>query len=196
MNEVVKILEKYDINGTMKIHGTDKSERHNYSESYSRLLSKYKDSKTSFLEIGICFGASILLWQKLLPLSHIYGIDVVFCVRHRALKHIDLKRFDWFIGDAYSKSIKTKLLQKCSKFDIIIDDGPHSIESQLSSISMYLPCLNSNGIFVVEDIQDIDKNKESLVEMVNSFEGCTYEIIDLRSENDIYDDVLFVIHKE
>lgn len=195
MNELVKILERYNINGSEKKRGTDKESRHSYTQSYIDLFSKFKDKETTFLEIGNCFGASILLWQKFLPKTHVYAVDILFRMGKLSMDHIDVDRWTWFIGDAYSEVIKTNIMKKSESFDIILDDGPHSIESQVSSLRLYLPILKSGGVFVIEDIQDLDNDIELLIDVVNKFDNCTYEIIDLRSNKDIYDDVLFVVNK-
>ena len=42
----------------------------------------------------------------------------------------------------------------------MLDDGPHTLESQKKFIELYLPMLTDNGIFVIEDIQDIKHIKE------------------------------------
>ncbi len=53
------------------------------------------------------------------------------------------------IGDAYSKLFSEKITEG---FDIIIDDGPHTLKTQKIALELYLPKLKPDGIFIVEDI--------------------------------------------
>ena len=55
-----------------------------------------------------------------------------------------------FIGDAYAKSFLSQLPKK---FDIIIDDGPHSMNSQRKFIELYVPKLKKGGVAIIEDLQ-------------------------------------------
>ena len=43
-------------------------------------------------------------------------------------------------------------VSKLNNFDIIIDDGPHSLESQLKFIDLYYPKTNLGGVVIIEDI--------------------------------------------
>ena len=56
--------------------------------------------------------------------------------------------------DAYNKDNIKKIN---SKFDIIIDDGPHTLVSQLYASKYYTPLLKNNGKLIIEDIQKFGK---------------------------------------
>ena len=61
------------------LHKTDKVYHHHYEESYAFYLEKFKDKKTSILEIGLepKWGkASLGLWLDLFPNMYIYGLDI------------------------------------------------------------------------------------------------------------------------
>ena len=81
-------------------------------------------------------------------------------------------------------------------FDIIIDDGSHILQSQIFAINLLLPRLKSDGLFIIEDIRNIDaymlyfKNYEKLIPSLD------VEIVDRRKLNNRYDDVLVVIRKK
>ena len=84
-------------------------------------------------------------------------------------------------------------------FDIIFDDGPHTIESQKKCIEYYIPMLNNNGIMFIEDVQkieDFDDLEEHFNEVTETLEGkYSFEKIDLRYVKDRYDDLIFCIKR-
>ena len=79
-----------------------------------------------------------------------------------------------------------------SKFDIIIDDGPHTLESHLCFLDLYLPKLNSGGVAIIEDIDNI-----KWLEFYKKYipDGYTYESIDTDRKVE-YNNLLFVIRKK
>ena len=178
--------------------GTDKTLIHSYIDNfYEDQFLKYKDSKVSLLEIGIQGGASLKLWKEyFLNYDTIVGIDISEDNVHQDYKNIS--GINYIFGDAYSDEI----VNKVSNFDIIIDDGPHSIESQINCINKYLPKLNSGGIMVIEDVQDItwiDKFIENFKKFYEKDDtDCFYELetIDLRNIKNRYDDIIFTIRKK
>ena len=53
------------------------------------------------------------------------------------------------------------------KFDIILDDGAHTLESMIKYIELYSKILNDDGILMIEDIPDIL--------WIDSLKNCTPE---------------------
>lgn len=41
------------------------------------------------------------------------------------------------------------------EFDFLLDDGPHTLESQEKFIELYSSLLSDSGILIIEDMQDI-----------------------------------------
>jgi hypothetical protein len=77
MNEnLLEILQKFDIDGHDKLGGTDKNTSHSYLETYEKLLKPYKEKDGSLLEIGVQYGGSILLWKEYLKNFRIFGVDI------------------------------------------------------------------------------------------------------------------------
>jgi hypothetical protein len=82
-----------------------------------------KDKKLNILEIGIKNGSSLVLWNEYFKNSIVYGIDNSDLIGNR----LDVyPRIKTIIQDAYRKELTSHL----PLFDIIIDDGPHTLESQ------------------------------------------------------------------
>lgn len=126
---------------------TDKYDLGYIDHVYSDLFLNIKNP-INLLEIGINLGGSIKLWKNYFHnLSNIYGMDINYC------KNLENEeRVIQIIGDAYSKE-KANFFEN-NYLDIIIDDGPHTLESFISLIDIYFDKLKNNGILVIEDIVD------------------------------------------
>lgn len=114
---------------------------------YSDLFFNIRESTKSLLEIGIKNGCSLLLWKDYFINATITGIDII----DKSTKLTDHERIVKIISDAYTKETIEKLT---SKFDIIIDDGPHSLESMIFFLNNYSNLCNSGGLIIIEDIID------------------------------------------
>lgn len=143
------ILEHTQWGNYIIAHGTDKNTAHPYVDQfYEKELAPYRDKPVQVLEIGICCGASVHLWHEYFQQGQILGMDLVDCVLP---EHRNLPRASYRFGDAYHPG----LFPADTKFDIIIDDGPHTFESQIWAVEFYLPHLAPGGVFVIEDIQNL-----------------------------------------
>lgn len=123
--------------------GTDKATSHQYLEIYEGFFEPIRNKVKRVLEIGIYDGASHRLWRDYFPKAEIFGIDV----DDRNANLGD--RITPFYCDAYTPGA-VELFD--SKFDVIIDDGPHTLESMVFCVSEYTKLLAPNGILVIEDI--------------------------------------------
>jgi hypothetical protein len=192
--ELVSIIKSYNINGFECPGGTDKNTTHNYTGIYEHLLSGFKNKKGKLLEIGVQHGGSSLLWQTYLPKFEICMLDICDIVHPYIWECMDENGNDYsfYEANAYDESFVSALKHQYNGFDIIIDDGPHTLESQLFAIKHYLPLLNNHGVFVIEDIQDIAHTKE-LADAVPNFLQSVIRTYDVRHTKKRYDDVIFCV---
>ena len=89
---------------------------------------------------------------------------------------------------------KRLFLDKPVSFDIVLDDGPHSLESMVTFVTMYSRVLKSDGILVIEDVRNmewIDVLRSHTPEALQPF----IEVYDLREKKGRFDDIVFVINK-
>ena len=131
--------------------------------------------------------------KKYFTNASIYGIDIL--PLYRVLNElIDDNRIKLYCEyDAYNKEfVETNF--KHLKFDFLIDDGPHTLESQIKFIELYSPLLSENGILIIEDIQSIlyleelkNKTPEYLKQYIKTY--------DLRKNKGCRDDIVFTIDK-
>lgn len=181
---------------------TDKNTSHSYIYTYERLFHSRKYENNRILEIGIGEpknnkqnGGSIKLWYDYFPNSIIYGLDI------HDISNIndDIQNKDriklYTSVDAYSDNfVENMFIQSNTTFDILIDDGPHTLESMKIFIHKYLPLLNSRGIMVIEDIPDMDWI-QILRNCVPTELRDSIEVVDLRYIKNRWDDIMMVIHK-
>jgi SAM-dependent methyltransferase len=141
---------------------SDKELYHKYiSNFYSEKFEKFKDKKINILEIGIQYGNSLKLWEHFFKNAKIYAIDISQYYIHEYGENVKI-----IIGNAYNNEILDYFKSNNILFDIIIDDGPHTLETQDFFLQNYQQLLKpSESIIILEDIYnhsfDHLKNKYS-----------------------------------
>jgi SAM-dependent methyltransferase len=118
---------------------SDKDTSHNYLPVYQQEFDKIEDIK--ILEIGVCFGGSLVLWNEFFVNSEIHGIDNV--------KYSD----DLFPGIMYWGNYQDLCNDfEDNYFDYIINDSLHYAEDQIEAFDLYYSKLKPGGKFFMEDI--------------------------------------------
>lgn len=176
-----------------KRYDTDKGSVHTYTGIYEGLLSKYRNEKINFLEIGVKNGGSMLLWSQYLP-NALFSFSDINSVDDEVIEKVGRNRCSFYLGDAYEDDIVNTInVDNPDGFDFIVDDGPHSLDSQIKVINKYLPLLKKEGIMVIEDIQRFEWCDKLINEIPSSYD---YEIVDFRYNKKRYDDVVIIITKK
>jgi SAM-dependent methyltransferase len=149
----------------MTWHGSDKGYvRHNYTAIYSKLFAGRRNQPLRIFELGLGTnnpalissmgemgmpGASLRGWRELFPHAQIYGADIDRDILFKA------ERIQTFYCDQTdSEAIRNLWAQPVLKggMDIIIDDGLHTFDGNVSFLNGSLQNLRPGGIYVVEDI--------------------------------------------
>ena len=174
---------------------TDKNTVHSYLPLYQELLKGKKDTAKNVLEVGIYTGGSIKLWSDFFPNATTYGLDII------ADYHIwdELKNKDriklYTSYDAYNDGdFNTNFLNKDTRFDFMLDDGPHTLESMKQFIKLYSQVMTDDGILIIEDVQSydwIEVLKNEVPEHLKKY----IKVYDLRQNKGRYDDIVFSIDK-
>jgi predicted O-methyltransferase YrrM len=147
--DLMGILNENNLDQMNNPLGTDKGFPHTYIQEFYQPLLANVISPTSFLEIGVWKGASCVLWKKAFPNSVVVGVDIEVSNLHPlATKLREEKEIEIMEADAYSKPFKSSLNQK---YDLIIDDGPHTLESQINVLD-FRQHLTATGTLVIEDV--------------------------------------------
>lgn len=130
--------------------GTNKFCVHPYADKYEELFTTYKNKQIKILEIGVYHGGSAIIWDKYFPLADITIVDIEPRLSVQNITNrVDHSRTRIVINDAYSDNF----VKSIGNFDIVIDDGPHDLQSQLNFIKLYYPKLNDGGLLIIEDVQ-------------------------------------------
>lgn len=180
---------------TDKNAGASGSYGHSYLDLYESLLNCKKYTAKNVLEIGIDKGGSIKLWYDYFPNAKIHGLDI----KHNQTVIDEFQHIERVVlhtnVDAYDEAFFTEnLLNKETRFDVLLDDGPHTLDSMKTFIKMYLSVLKDNGILIIEDVQDVGWF-EQLIECVPEDLKQYIECHDLRHIKGRWDDIVFVINK-
>ena len=173
---------------------TDKGRVHSYLPLYSKLLKHLKDKNCNILEIGVREGGSIKLWKDFFCNSTIYGIDIEDNVKIDELKNNN-KIILFLDNNAYDFNfIKKNFIDNEILFDFILDDGPHTLKSQIQFIKLYSNLLKDNGILIIEDVSCM-KNLEILKTVPHKNLKKFIKTYDLRKNKNRSDDIVFTIDK-
>ncbi len=119
-----------------------------YFNVYEKHLSKFINKNPKVLEIGVLGGGSLEMWHHYFgDGATIYGVDN----DQEVLKHKYNFDVDLTIGDQEDIEFWNKYTQKNGFFDIIIDDGGHTMKQQENTLISLFKNLNYGGVFIIED---------------------------------------------
>ncbi len=158
---LITLFENYHI---------DKMNPNGYHHLYVKLLEPIKDKVTNVLEIGLGTtdptlvsnmdfavktgyktGNSLRVWKEFFRNANIYGIDIDV----NSIFQED--RITTFACDSTDVSKMHSILDPLNKkFDLIIDDGLHTLEGNLGTLESTLSYLADDGIYIMEDVNQYD----------------------------------------
>jgi len=129
--------------------GTDKSSRHHdYLNFYEQTFARRRHEPLTLLEIGVFNGASLRTWREYFPNARIVGADIEPMARRWRGDRIEIEYMD-----QSNLEDLTRVAIKHGPFDIIIEDGSHLWEHQITTLKTLYPFLRAGGLYVVEDLQ-------------------------------------------
>lgn len=155
---------------------------HAYGPYYNKLFEPLENEKISLLEIGIYTGGSVKLFADYFKNGKIVGVDINNYFKYDKIKFENL--FLHFF-DAYNLNNINQLPIK--KYDIIIDDGPHTIDSQIFFLSNFGKFLNDNGTLILEDVPYY--NVKEIMSTITC-DKSNIKIYDWHIESERFDDVI------
>jgi SAM-dependent methyltransferase len=119
-----------------------------YFDVYEKHLSKFIGKSPRILEIGILGGGSIEMWLKYFGEgTSVVGIDInPECLEYKYDGDVEI-----VMGDQGSAEFWKQFAEEHGKFDIIIDDGGHTMDQQITTVNSMFSFLNDGGVFAVED---------------------------------------------
>ena len=118
-----------------------------YLEVYDKYLHKYRSKKVTLLEIGVNHGGSIDMWRSYLGEQCRYiGVDI-----NPKCKEFESDGIEIYIGDQSDRDFLNGLADSVGHFDILIDDGGHSMVQQWTTFEVLYPRISVPGIYICED---------------------------------------------
>ncbi|KAM4058029.1 methyltransferase [Hirsutella rhossiliensis] len=141
-------------------HGTDKVTTHSYQHMYEKYLLPLRSLPLKMLEIGLgCNmdygpGASYYTWLEYLPNVELYFIEFdALCANKYQDKTANAHVF---VGDQADADFLERFAADTTAhglFDIVVDDGGHTMEQQMTSLERLWPIVKPGGLYVIEDLQ-------------------------------------------
>lgn len=121
---------------------------HHYFEIYDRHFAQFRERDITLLEIGVSGGGSLEIWRKYFGSNaRIFGLDI----------NPDCKRFETlgtrvFIGDQGDPGFLEQVAKDIGPIDILIDDGSHAFDDQLTTFRALFKHIREDGLYVCEDL--------------------------------------------
>ena len=151
--------------------GGDRMLHQGYANTYATFLSPYvqhRNQRYVVCEVGILRGTGLAIWCDLFPNSRCIGLDIDLSNVRGNIEHLkslgafgnntpELHHYDQYV---YSKEYLEQILNG-DRIDIFIDDGAHTEESIMVTMSSVQPHLNEQFIYFVEDNWDVHSVIES-----------------------------------
>jgi len=127
---------------------TDKGlSRHSFTEIYDHVFFPLRNRSIKIFEIGIGKGGSLMLWKDYFPQGTVYGIDII------DRSELDSSRVKTFVADQSDREqLQAFLDTHPGAYDILLDDGGHTMEQQQVSFGFLFPHVTPGGYYVIEDV--------------------------------------------
>jgi 23S rRNA U2552 (ribose-2'-O)-methylase RlmE/FtsJ len=173
---MLSLSEIYQENISRHSHPSDKGRTHCYiNEYYNTAFEPWRNTTNNVLEIGIHHGSCMEIWRSYFANANkVYGVDI--------LDHgVHVEGCTLVYGDA----TKPETFTGMGNFDVIIDDGSHLTPDQIKTFQILFPMLNKGGVYVIEDVQKLDEERQQYLDLYPNV-----RVVDLRSVNNWYDDVI------
>lgn len=144
-----------------------------YFDIYEFWFKKYKNKPIVILEIGVYQGGSLKMWRDYFgEEAKIYAIDI-----NPDCKQFESRNTKIFIGSQEDVEFLNDIKNQLPKFDIIIDDGGHTMNQQKTSFEVLYEHLKDDGLYLCEDLHTSYwdnygggyKNQNSFIEYSKNF---------------------------
>ena len=174
---------------TSPTYSTDKGREHDYINGYYNFEFSEREKPIRLLEIGIYKGHSTHLFRDWFINGECWAIEN----NGEGGGTFEIPNVTILWKDGYSD--ETLNLFEDDYFDYIIDDGPHTLQSQKEAVIKWLPKIKSGGKLIIEDIQKIEHTIE-LEDVIDKDIASEWKTFDMRRNKGRWDDIIFEVTKK
>ena len=192
----------------MTRNGSDKGAGwHTYTTVYARLLDRRISEPLRIFELGIGTntvgissgmgvhgmpGASLRGWRDLFPQADIHGADI-----DQRILFTDNRIQTHYCDQRDAEAIRSMWAEPALRtpFDVIIDDGLHTAEANVSFLRGSLEHVRPGGLYVIEDIRaiDLDHWRVYLRDHQRQYPRHEIALVELPSPTNRFDNNLLII---
>jgi hypothetical protein len=120
----------------------------NYIDVYDKFFQGYRNKEITFLEIGIAHGGSLEMWRNYFgDKATLIGVDV-----NPETKKFEEGNTKVFIGSQEDVQFLNTLKTQIPKVDILLDDGGHTMNQQITTFKAMFEHVKDTGLYVCEDL--------------------------------------------
>lgn len=123
-----------------------------YLNIYDHHFKRFIGKNPTILEIGVFKGGSLEMWNHYFDSEcFIYGIDINPECK-KIPKNLNVNNIQIDIGNQEDKKFWKEYLSDKPKFDIIIEDGGHTMKQQITTYEQVIDHVADNGVYLCEDL--------------------------------------------
>jgi hypothetical protein len=194
----------------MTKYGSDKGDFHNYSTIYNNLFAAYGNRPLRIFELGLGTnnpdvpstmgiygrpGASLRGWREIFPNALVYGADI-----DREVLFAEDRIKTFYCDQLDPKSIAELWAQPELQggMDVIIEDGLHTFDGNVSFLEGSLDKLRPGGFYVIEDIGDqvVEQWYERIEKIYRvRYPGLAFVFVKLPCLEKVPDNNLLIVHR-
>lgn len=119
-----------------------------YLEIYHNHFQRFVGKECVIVEIGVYKGGSLQMWKNYFgEKARIIGVDIdPECLKYKE------EGIEIFIGSQSDRNFLKNLKLKLPKIDLLIDDGGHTMEQQITTFEELYGHIKDDGIYCCEDV--------------------------------------------
>jgi predicted O-methyltransferase YrrM len=119
-----------------------------YFEIYERHFHQFRGKDMTMLEFGVLHGGSLQMWKHYFgPGAKITGADI-----NPRCAELAEERIDIIIADQENRESLKNIVATRPQFDIILDDGGHTMTQQITTFQELWFHLKDGGVYLCEDV--------------------------------------------
>lgn len=145
----------------------DKADLHNYFlnnkeeavfkhlpffDIYERHFSKYRGKDINMMEIGVGSGGAVKMWREYFKNDTNAKVNIYAIDKNPKCRQFERDNIKIFIGSQEDRKFLKEVKKEIPKLDILIDDGGHRMNQQITSFEEMYEHIKDEGLYLCEDV--------------------------------------------